>query len=213
VVAALALIAGLAALGGSPSTLAAPRAQTADTPDHVTIRLRETGDTGISGKATLRTGDGVTRIGIRLTGTDDAYPAHLHQGTCKEFEAMPKFPLADAEPGKTTRTVLDVPLEELLAGGYVINIHQPAMDLDSLLDPASVVACGEVAVTTASMTGTGGTDAGESIQPPVTGVGPAIPASPFGVLSIGLTALAFVLAGAGVALRRSERRPSSPYAT
>lgn len=207
VVAVLALVAGLAALAESPGTLAA------ETPDHLTIRLRDVGDTGVSGKATLRTGDGVTTVGIRLTGAEDAYPAHLHEGICDEYEAMPRFPLADAEPGRTTRTVLDVPLDELLAGDYVINIHQPAMDLESLLDPASVVACGEIVIPPMTTTGTGGTDSGEPVQPPVTGVGSAIPDGSIGLLMVGLGALAIALATAGVAARRMERRSTSPYAT
>ncbi len=212
-VAVLSLVAGLAALTDTPGTLAAPGAQTADTPDHLTIRLRDAGDTGVSGKATLRTGDGVTTVGLRLTGAEDAYPAHLHEGTCDEFEAMPGFPLADAEPGRTTRTVLDIPLEELLAGGYVINIHHPAMDLDSLLDPDSVVACGAIVIAPVSTAGTGGTAAGEPIQPPVTGVGSVIADDYFGVPSIVLSAVAIALTAAGVALRRLERRLPLPYAT
>jgi hypothetical protein len=206
-VAVLSLAAGLAALADSPGTLAA------GSPDHLTIRLRDVDDTGVSGKATFRADGGVTTVGIRLRGAVEVYPAHLHKGTCDQFEAMPDFPLADADPRRTTRTVLDVPLGDLLAGNYVINIHQPAMDLDSLLDPASVVACGEVVVPSASNTGTGGAESSELIQPPVTGVGSAIPDGSFGVLSVALGALAITLAAAGFAVRQLDRRSMSPFAT
>jgi hypothetical protein len=208
--AALGLASAIAALTDSPSTEAAGRAQTGDVPDHITIRLRQVDDSGVSGKATLRAEDGITTVAIRLDASDGAYPAHIHEGTCDEFHAMPGFPLADAEPGQTTRTIVEISLAELLSGAYVINVHRPSTDLDVLLDPSSVVACGAIALERSS-TATSGTDGVTS--PPVTGVGPAISDDSFGALAIGLAALACALAGAGIVLRRSERRLSSPYAT
>ncbi|HKG26986.1 MAG TPA: hypothetical protein VKB09_15150 [Thermomicrobiales bacterium] len=201
--AVLALLSAVAALAGSPGTLAA------NAPYHVTIRLRPIGDFGVSGKATLRVRDGVTSVNIRLSGFDGAYPAYIHEGSCKEFEAKPSVPLADAEPGRTTRTIVDLSLDEVLADHYVINVHLPATDLESLLDPARVVACGEIANPRPS-TATGSE---ETIIPPVTGVGTAIADGSFGRLSLGLTALAIALAAGGFALRRSERRPSAFGAT
>jgi hypothetical protein len=194
VVAALALASALAALACIPGIDAA-----GGVPDHVTIRLREIGDSGVSGKATLRSKDGVTTVSIRITGPDGAYPAHIQVGNCGEFTAMPAFPLADADPTRITRTVVDVPLADLLAGRYVVTIHRPAADLTTLLDPASVVACGAIAAAPAQP--------GEAIgQPPVTGVGTAIAEASFGGLSAGMTGLAVALAGAAIVLRRTSPR-------
>jgi hypothetical protein len=183
-------------------TEAASRLRSGDTPDHVTIRLRHVGDSGVDGKATLRVDADITSVAIRLMASDGPYPAHIHQGTCDAFAAMPGFPLADAEPGRITRTLVEISLGDLLAGGYVIDIHRPATDLATLLDPANVVACGEIELQPAPAT-TGGT--GGVTSPPVTGVGPTVAVDSGGGLAIGLVALACALAGAGMLLRRSER--------
>ena len=205
VVAALALASALAALSGIPGTDAAANWLAGGIPDHVTIRLRAVVGSGVSGKSTLRSEDGVTTVAIRLTGRGESYPAHIHEGACADFEAMPAFPLADAEPEQITRTVVDVPLTDLLAGAYVISLHRPAADLVTLLDPAGVVACGAIAIERT-------TDGVPVTAPPVTGVGSAIAGASFGGLSVGMTLLAIALAGAGIALRRAERRSSPRFA-
>ncbi|MEA2594308.1 MAG: hypothetical protein QOF01_777 [Thermomicrobiales bacterium] len=191
----------LATLANSPGTEAA-RLKDGDDPDHLTISLGPVGGWETSGKATLRPEDGVTTVAIRLTtASRGAFPAQIHRGTCQAFDPMPGVPLADAEPGLPTRTVVEIPLAELLAGSYVINIHQPSTNLASLLDPAGVVACGAIASSRSTAT-----------QPPVTGIGSAIVDDRYGALSVGLTAAALMLAGAGFAVRRSERRALLPHA-
>jgi hypothetical protein len=207
VAAALGLTSAVVALANAPDTEAAGRAWSGETPDHVTIRLREVGDSGVSGKATLRAGDDLTTVAIRLTADDGDYPAQIDEGTCDEFRALRGFPLADAVPGRTTRTLVEISLAELLAGAYVINVHKPAIDLETLLDPSSVVACGAIAAVAAPA----GTTAGVT-NPPVTGVGPPFPGDSFRVVSIGLALLAGAFTAAGIVVRRLECRPSSPVA-
>lgn len=207
-VAALALTSAVASLTDFASTEAAAPAQAGSIPDHVTIALHEVDNSGVSGKATLRAKDDLTTVAVRLDAPDGAYPAHIHEGTCDRFHAMPGFPLADAVPGRTTRTIVEISLAKLLSGRYVINIHRPSTDLSVLLDPSSVVACG--AIVLERPTSTGGTVGVTS--PPVTGVGPTIRGNSFGVLSVGLVALACAMAVAGTVLRRSERRSTPPYA-
>jgi hypothetical protein len=205
VAAALALATALAALSGIRETDAAARRLAGDVPDHVTIRLRAIDGSGVSGKATLRAEDGITTFAIRIDGRDGAYPAHVHEGECEKFEAMPGFPLADADPERITRTVIDLTLADLLASRYVINLHRPAADLATLLDPASVVACGAIAVKRSA--------SGPAVTaPPDTGVGAAFAESTFGGLSIAMTVAALALAGAGIAVRHSERRPFPRFA-
>jgi hypothetical protein len=206
--AVLGLMSAMVARDESAGTQAAARVDAGEVPDHVTIRLRAVGDSEVTGKATLRASDGITTVAIRLTDNGRVYPAQIHLGTCEAFEAMPGFPLADAEPGQITRTVVEITLADLLTGDYVINLHRPSTDLASLLDPASVVACGAIAQPKPSATGTA-----VAIQPPVTGVGSALGEEPFGALAVGLLGLAIVLGIAGMVVRRSDRRLSPPDAT
>jgi hypothetical protein len=123
---------------------------------------------------------------------------------------MPGFPLADAEPGRITRTVVEISLAELLTGEYIIIVHRPSTQLETLFDPSSTVACGAIAVEKGPTAGSG---TGGVVHPPVTGVGPRMADGLPGVLTFGLVALASVLAGMGIVLRRIERRRLSRYAT
>ena len=104
---------------------------------------------------------GMAISGDRTPGAvaaDDAsppHPAHIHQGTCDDLDPTPAYPLADltlapaaATPGTANATVaipvamsvttLDIPLAELLASPYVINIHESAEEF------AEDLACGAI---------------------------------------------------------------------
>jgi hypothetical protein len=185
--------------------------QGANETGHVTIQIRDLADSGVSGKATLRANGGLTRVNIRLEGDANAYPTHLHAGTCDDFEAMPAAPLADSVPGTTSRTVVEMSLDDLLAGSWVINIHHPEKDLGSLLDPSSVIACGEITGTPTQDEETSGDDQSANIQSPNTGVGSTIAEHSSTKLIVALSALAMLTCGAGIALRRKEQRVWIPY--
>jgi hypothetical protein len=204
--AALALAAALAGLPDAPRIDAAG----STVPDHVTIRLRSAGDSEVEGKATLRAGDGITTVAIRLAGPAGSYPTHIREGTCQVFEPVLDFPLTDAEPGRITRTVVEIPLAELLAGTYVINVHRPTTDLGTLLDPSSLVACGTIEALrqpAPEETPQGVTN------PPVTGAGTTIAGQSMSARLVALGALAVALACAGFALGRSERLPPTTPAS
>jgi len=207
-VGAFGLMSTVAAPAGWSDTVAA-RPRSGTIPDHVTIRLRKVDGSGVSGKTTLRADDDIATVAIRLTANDGSYPAHIHRGTCADFDAMPVFPLADALPGRITRTVVEISLADLLAGGYVVTVHRPSTDLDMLLDPSSVVACGAIAV---EKTPTASHEIAGVTTPPETGVGTSIADDSSGVLPIGLFVVACALVGAGIALRRCGRDLSSRYA-
>ncbi len=79
------------------------------------------------------------------------HPAHVHQGTCTNLDPNPYLPLVDVAPvgGEwkgaptaisiaTSVTLLDVPLEELRASTYAINVHESADAIDRY------VACGAI---------------------------------------------------------------------
>lgn len=83
------------------------------------------------------------------------YPAGIHAGTCGDFDPAPLYPLTSpvalaadsvgADEATTvvrSRSVVPVPLEELLAEDHVIVVRGADAELDS---PASTsIACGEI---------------------------------------------------------------------
>jgi plastocyanin len=96
-----------------------------------------------------------------LAAQDDeaeVHPAHIHSGTCAELGdvVVPLTDIAhvggDAEttgatsaiPVKSSVTVVDMPLQEIIDGGHAINVHLSADEIDTY------IACGDIggAVTT-----------------------------------------------------------------
>ena len=82
----------------------------------------------------------------------EVHPAHIHSGTCAELGDV-VAPLtevahigADAErtgadssiPVKTSVTVVDMPLQEIIDGGHTINIHLSPEEIDVY------IACGDI---------------------------------------------------------------------
>ncbi len=75
-------------------------------------------------------------ITIKAGAAGAAQPAHIHAGACP-VPGDVKYPLKDVVDGKST-TTLDVPLAQLLTGGFAINVHQSAADI------GKYVACGGI---------------------------------------------------------------------
>lgn len=92
--------------------------------------------------------------GTALADAAPPRPAHIHRGTCDAIEPTPAFDLADlimpsgadedaaddrsVHPAAMSVTTLDVPLADLLAGGYVVNVHESEEELGEEL------ACGAI---------------------------------------------------------------------
>lgn len=74
-----------------------------------------------------------------------AQPVHIHEGTCPGVGAV-KFPLTSIVDGKS-KTTVDATLDDLLKGGYSINAHVSAADVNKY------VACGGVKATASSSGG------------------------------------------------------------
>jgi hypothetical protein len=154
----------------------------------VIVSLHERNDSGVAGEAELTATDGATWVRIFVEGGDESLIAYLHRGDCTAFNDRPAIPLALTTPGTQSATAVDVPLDDLLAGEYLIDLHAAGGDFASLLDPATSVACGEIG------------DRGETpgavatTAPPVTGIGPihdgrdwmVVIASILAMLSLGL---------------------------
>lgn len=104
----------------------------------VTIQLGAGRDGDQSGTATLTANGNQTTVLLNIKpGTaGTAQPAHIHVGTCPVPDAV-KYPLNNVVDGKST-TTLDVPLAQLLTGGFAINVHLSAADI------GKYVACGVI---------------------------------------------------------------------
>jgi hypothetical protein len=81
---------------------------------------------------------------------DTPHPAHIHTGTCAELGDV-VVPLEDvageagewvgpesAIPVETSRTVVPLPLDEIIAGGHAINVHQSVDEI------GVYIACGDI---------------------------------------------------------------------
>ena len=110
-----------------------------------------------------------------LAAQDDeaeVHPAHIHSGTCAELGDVvaPLTEVAhvgnDAErtgatssiPVKSSTTVIDMPLQEIIDGGHAINVHLSPEEIDTY------IACGDIG-------GTVTTDEGEEEPELIIGLG------------------------------------------
>jgi hypothetical protein len=135
----------------------------------LSVALEERNGSGVTGTALVEAVDGATWVTITLDGPDGGYLSFLHGGSCSAFAAGPAIPLALATRGVPSATAIDLPLSELMGGDFVIDVHAANGTIDSILDPATSVACG--VLFTAAEPESGG-DGDESVSPPVAGIGP-----------------------------------------
>jgi hypothetical protein len=82
--------------------------------------------------------------------SDEMHPVHIHAGSCAELGdvvvpladfAFPEGEFAGADTAtsvKVSLNALDMPVEELLAGEFAINVHQSAEAIDTY------IACGDI---------------------------------------------------------------------
>lgn len=67
-----------------------------------------------------------------------AQPAHIHPGTCAKLNPAPKYALSNVVNGKSTTTVKNVDLDDLMGGKFAVNVHKSANDLKTY------VSCGAI---------------------------------------------------------------------
>ena len=145
-----ALAASLLAFAGAVTYANAAAAPTSSA-GSVTVPIAQQSNSGQTGTATLTpTPDGKTQVVIALNGEPNAAsePAHIHQGTCKNLNPKPAYPLNDVVAGKST-TIVNVPLATLQAGQFAINAHQSTTNLNVY------VACGNIPPATSGASGSG----------------------------------------------------------
>jgi hypothetical protein len=122
--------------GGTPaaSPMASPQA---DDP-RITIEFTELNDSGVTGEATLYAQGDRTIVEIDLEGTGEDHPAHIHTGTCDDIQPEPEYNLENVGEEGTSTSEVDVPLDDLIAGDYVIDLHLAANQLGTL------IVCGDI---------------------------------------------------------------------
>jgi hypothetical protein len=127
------------ACGSSESTSGDTGTAASDGGRTITVELATQNDSGESGTATLTEQGSTTAVvlGLENLAAEVAQPAHIHKGTCAELDPAPTYPLTNVVDGASETTV-DVPLEELEAGRFAINVHKSEAEADVY------VACGDL---------------------------------------------------------------------
>lgn len=141
----------------------------------------------------------------------------IHLGTCATYSGEPAFPLAPFPFDDRSRTTVDIRFDDLLSGGYLVDIHPLATTSTELFDPATAVVCGEIHPET--IAGPEPTVAGAQptiapldepadddgvvvTAPPDTGIGPVDTRYWSTITAAVLAAMAITFAAAGFDLRR-----------
>lgn len=197
-VAAMVMMLGLA--GVARPTLAAEG-------EVLNVDVDALGPYGMRGSAVLTDeGDGVSvAIDLDGIGVVGGHPAHLHLGTCDGFDPLPSYPLADVDAAGLSLTKLeDVTIDALLAEPFVVNVHESAAAITTVVACGNLKAAGQTGAAAGAVGGTGAATTG-TVDIPAVGVGGALGSDGANlavVLMLGV--LALFLAGAGVTLRRGE---------
>ncbi len=128
----------LAAAAAAALLAVAVPAVAADGP-HRVFALGTLNASGELGTVTLTAVGEKTRVDVALANapTDVPQPAHIHEGSCAKLDPKPKYPLAVVVDGTST-TMVDVPMSQLVAGGFAVNVHKSTKDIPTY------IACGEL---------------------------------------------------------------------
>jgi hypothetical protein len=128
----------LAAAAAAALLVVAVPAFAADGP-HRVFALATQNASGELGTVTLTAVGDKTRVEVALANapTDVPQPAHIHEGSCAKLDPKPKYPLTTVVDGTST-TMVDVPLSQLVAGGFAVNVHKSTKDIPTY------IACGEL---------------------------------------------------------------------
>jgi hypothetical protein len=165
------------------------------------VILAELNESGVSGVASLVAKGDQTQVSMSVIGVLGDNPTHIHQGTCKDLDPNPQYPLTNIVlPSSTltgvSDTLVDAPLSDLLATPHLILIHKSQKDIGTYL------ACGNIVpgeLTTEEQAGANG-----EAPLPNTGIGSWTDGSPASrALLPALVATELILISALIVVRRS----------
>jgi hypothetical protein len=106
----------------------------------LTLKLYAQNRPGETGTATFDQIPGGVKIVVTMAGGQNgSQPIHIHTGSCAKLNPAPKYSLTNIVHGSSTTTLSDVTLDDLLKGGYVIDVHESSADV------SKYVACAEIA--------------------------------------------------------------------
>ncbi len=107
-------------------------------PRIVAVTVDPVADSGVSGLATLTDVDGAASVNLVLRGASGGELAVVHEGTCADLAPDPAFLLDDPDASGRSKTDLNVPRTDLLAGEFAIAVHAGADAFGEIL------ACGDI---------------------------------------------------------------------
>ena len=143
--AALALLlafSSIAVVGAQESTPdATPSASPTPSPamPRLELELGELNDSGITGTVTLYDAGDQTIVEFDVEGAGGDHPAHIHEGVCGDLNPEPAYPLENVDKNGESTTVLDVPIGDLLAEDYAVDMHLAPDELGTLIACADIV--------------------------------------------------------------------------
>ena len=104
----------------------------------ITVEFEELNDSGVSGEATLYEVGEDTFVELEFEDTGENHPAHIHEGTCESIEPEAAYNLENVNEEGASVTLVDVTLDELLDGDFVIDLHISPNELGTLIVCADI---------------------------------------------------------------------------
>lgn len=102
------------------------------------LTFTQLNDSGVTGTTTLYDAGNRTIVDIDVKNTGANHPAHIHKGTCSQLEAKPSFDLTSVHEDGKSRSVVNASLDDLIAGGYAIDLHLSPTELGTLIVCAGI---------------------------------------------------------------------------
>lgn len=108
-------------------------------PAMVKLKLYAQNRPGETGTATLEQVPGGVQVVVKMAGGQNGtQPIHIHTGTCAKLDP-PAYVLTNLVHGTSTTKLSGVSLDRLLAGHYVIDVHESSADINRYVACAPIV--------------------------------------------------------------------------
>ena len=116
---------GLATLAAAAILLAAVPASASTSIGGKVFLLRSEGGSGENGTVALKPLGQQTAVEVHVVNVPAgvSQTVHIHEGTCAKVAPQVKYPLSPVIDG-TSESIIDVPLDKLLATPLVVHVHR-----------------------------------------------------------------------------------------